>query len=521
MWYQMGFPSPGTDMACRLYCYHDTVLVVVVLVLTGVGWFLTLFLFTPLFMGGSLNRNITKNEKLEVAWTVTPFFFLCWIGYISLYNLYEMEVGDYVDYVVSVIGHQWYWEYHYILDLNNYIKSPNEVYFSSVKQYCNELLEATEKYNKMDVPSSKDMMSSLVSSHPDSFHSAYCYFLLENFFDVHKLYYSGALEHAYKTLESGAGLYTTKSTVEAALEDFRQIGEGLMNLCYTVVKSAWLDHKDKSSSSISMSSLGVLGPWESGLWELCLSGDWALRYDSYIVPEQDLSSGGNLYSHGGFRQQEVSDPCYLCCNVKNEVLVSSADVIHSWGVSELGVKVDAIPGRVSAVSVEPSLPGVFYGFCYELCGPGHSEMPICVVVLMYESLVLMMKWMVSNSEGLKGLLQSMVSHLKEEDNKDWSFVDNSGEGSLHFGKLFSSEFPDVRYFNTIVKGADCPSLLPELEGSAFSVLKEGDGDRFIKKVGDSVCSMSDESISSMGGQKFLDKVMDLVFVGLSKNTESK
>jgi hypothetical protein len=48
-----------------------------------------------------------------------------------------------------------------------------------------------------------------------------------------------------------------------------------------------------------------------------------------MVPEEELNRGKrNIYNYGGFRNQEVRDPCYLCCEAKNEILVSTADVIH-------------------------------------------------------------------------------------------------------------------------------------------------------------------------------------------------
>lgn len=64
----------------------------------------------------------------------------------------------------------------------------------------------------------------------------------------------------------------------------------------------------------------------------------------------------------------------------NEVKVSTRDVIHRWGVPALGVKADAIPGRVNVVGVNPLTSGFYFGNCYELCGPGHSSMPIFVGV---------------------------------------------------------------------------------------------------------------------------------------------
>lgn len=60
------------------------------------------------------------------------------------------------------------------------------------------------------------------------------------------------------------------------------------------------------------------------------------------------------------------------------VLVTSADVIHSWTVPSLGVKVDAVPGRLNQLGFLIKVPGVFYGQCSEICGANHSFMPIVV-----------------------------------------------------------------------------------------------------------------------------------------------
>ncbi|YP_009305271.1 cytochrome c oxidase subunit II (mitochondrion) [Ruditapes philippinarum] len=518
-WYQIDFPDPSSAMACRLYTYHDTVLVIVVLVLFGVGWFLTLFLFNGLGFKGSLNRTVTENQKMEIAWTVAPFVFLCGIGYISFFNLYEMEVGDNVNYEVSVIGHQWYWEYNYILDLNDYIKSSDEVYFLFVKEFCKEKGLALEKYGDMTVGPPSEMMSRLMSSYPGSFSSAYYYFLLMNIVEVHGSYFSSALKHAYKTMEAGSGYYTMQKTVEVVLEDFRLIGDSLMEMVFSSIFEKWLASNYSGETKISNSVSSVAGPWEMGLWELFLKGEWVLRYDSYMVPEEELNSGkSNIYNYGGFRNQEVSDPCYLCCEAKNEILVSTADVMHSWGVSELGVKVDAIPGRVSAISVEPALPGIFYGFCYELCGPGHSEMPICVVVLLYESLVSMMKWMVGNSEELKELLNSSVMYLRDKETGDWGGpIDIDKDGGLMFGKLFTSEFPDANVFNMMTMGVKSPSLVTEAAELGFSCVKNQNS--FSVKIIDDVLLLSGNSLDDLGGDKFMFKVLDFLLGGLdTKNT---
>ena len=55
-----------------------------------------------------------------------------------------------------------------------------------------------------------------------------------------------------------------------------------------------------------------------------------------------------------------------------------ADVIHSWAVPSLGVKIDAVPGRLNQTSILTERTGTFYGQCSEICGILHSSMPIVI-----------------------------------------------------------------------------------------------------------------------------------------------
>lgn len=64
-----------------------------------------------------------------------------------------------------------------------------------------------------------------------------------------------------------------------------------------------------------------------------------------------------------------------------KVIVTAADVIHSWGVPAFWVKIDAVPGRLNETWFKTDKPGVYYGQCFELCGARHAYMPIAVEVL--------------------------------------------------------------------------------------------------------------------------------------------
>uniref|UniRef100_UPI0030E0E88C cytochrome oxidase subunit II n=1 Tax=Ayyaria chaetophora TaxID=1291247 RepID=UPI0030E0E88C len=61
-----------------------------------------------------------------------------------------------------------------------------------------------------------------------------------------------------------------------------------------------------------------------------------------------------------------------------QFITTSLDVIHAFSVPELGIKMDAVPGRLNSMNVMITKPGMFFGQCAEICGTGHSFMPICM-----------------------------------------------------------------------------------------------------------------------------------------------
>ncbi|MGE0629833.1 MAG: cytochrome c oxidase subunit II [Hyphomicrobiaceae bacterium] len=84
---------------------------------------------------------------------------------------------------------------------------------------------------------------------------------------------------------------------------------------------------------------------------------------------------------GKVRQLSVDNEIAVPVNKVVHVLITSADVIHSWTIPSFGSKADAVPGRVSATWFKPTKTGIFYGQCSELCGKDHSAMPISIRVM--------------------------------------------------------------------------------------------------------------------------------------------
>nr|YP_009139384.1 cytochrome c oxidase subunit II [Callimorpha dominula]AKF78256.1 cytochrome c oxidase subunit II [Callimorpha dominula] len=96
-----------------------------------------------------------------------------------------------------------------------------------------------------------------------------------------------------------------------------------------------------------------------------------IEFDSYMIPSNDLQPNN-------FRLLDVDNRIILPMNNQIRIMVTATDVIHSWTIPSLGVKVDANPGRLNQTNFFINRPGIFYGQCSEICGANHSFMPIVI-----------------------------------------------------------------------------------------------------------------------------------------------
>ena len=118
-------------------------------------------------------------------------------------------------------------------------------------------------------------------------------------------------------------------------------------------------------------SLGII-PFIYSEWANSLQEISKYAFDSIMLQVEDLN-------YGSFRLLEVDKPLYLPVDTPIRVIVSSDDVLHSWAVPSLGVKIDCVPGRLNVVEFRIARTGIFYGQCSEICGTQHGFMPICIV----------------------------------------------------------------------------------------------------------------------------------------------
>jgi len=120
---------------------------------------------------------------------------------------------------------------------------------------------------------------------------------------------------------------------------------------------------------ITVKVVGHQWYWSYETTDMVSSQD--VNFDSYMLLEADLPKGA-------LRLLEVDNRLALPVRTNVRVLLTAADVLHSWAVPSLGVKMDCCPGRLNQVSLYINRAGTFYGQCSELCGINHSFMPIVI-----------------------------------------------------------------------------------------------------------------------------------------------
>uniref|UniRef100_A0AAU6PWZ6 Cytochrome c oxidase subunit 2 n=1 Tax=Neopsylla specialis minpiensis TaxID=3129006 RepID=A0AAU6PWZ6_9NEOP len=121
-------------------------------------------------------------------------------------------------------------------------------------------------------------------------------------------------------------------------------------------------------------------------WSYEYSDFKSIEFDSYMIPTKELNMNN-------FRLLDVDNRVTLPMNSQIRILITASDVLHSWTVPSLGIKVDATPGRLNQTNFLINRPGLFFGQCSEICGANHSFMPIVI-----ESIPMnfFLKWIYSN-----------------------------------------------------------------------------------------------------------------------------
>ena len=142
-------------------------------------------------------------------------------------------------------------------------------------------------------------------------------------------------------------------------------------LVVLAIPSFKLLYQQEKSESYDMTVKVIGHQW---YWEYEYPDHGDFYFESYMVQEQDLEEGD-------LRLLTVDNPLVIPANKNIQILITAGDVLHSWAVPSMGLKTDAVPGRLNETWVNVKEPGIYRGQCSEICGSGHGFMPVVVKVL--------------------------------------------------------------------------------------------------------------------------------------------
>nr|YP_010620169.1 cytochrome c oxidase subunit 2 [Gredgaria maugeana]WAX04205.1 cytochrome c oxidase subunit 2 [Gredgaria maugeana] len=142
------------------------------------------------------------------------------------------------------------------------------------------------------------------------------------------------------------------------------------------------------SPTITIKALGHQWYWSYEYSDYINDKYEPITFDSYMISEEDLIKGQ-------LRLLEVDNRMVIPIQTHIRIIVSAADVLHSWAIPSLGIKCDAIPGRLNQASLFIKREGLYYGQCSEICGINHGFMPIVIEAITLENYVI---WLASKFE---------------------------------------------------------------------------------------------------------------------------
>lgn len=188
----------------------------------------------------------------------------------------------------------------------------------------------------------------------------------------------GAMIYAIVKFRKSAGAKPAQFTHNTRLEVIWTTIPALILVGMAVPSAKTLVHlSDTRNSKISIKVTGSQWQWHYDYLDKGVS--FYSRLDRQSLAASQPGSGINPDSIKNYLLK-VNEPMVVPVNTKVRLLVTGADVIHSWWVPDLGIKKDAIPGYVNEAWFTATKEGTYRGQCAELCGVGHAYMPIVVRV---------------------------------------------------------------------------------------------------------------------------------------------
>lgn len=357
------------------------------------------------------NKVYFTSKVVEFLWTLLPIVVLLYIGYPSLVLLYLIEERIHPEVIVKVVGHQWYWSYEndcghtYFVDFNTQVDTVFELYdyvrfgFKFGEGFATFFpLQTFYSYklgDKLQVLESAQEWSGFINHHVLDSTFRYIWVGLltvdkDTLIDYCKATFRYNFLVDFNAVENSSEYFagdvlSNLSDLEVCSAPIRGFKEISKDASYSVLnagvdkmfvpfsyKYLWLDVDFYSDYFRTIRH-------ETGVNTEIYPRAYFDRefYDSYLIKGYDELFPGEK------RLLEVDNRLYLPARTHIQLLVTSADVIHSFAVPAFGLKIDAIPGRLNQCFIFAKYEGTFFGQCSELCGIDHGYMPIVIEMVSY------------------------------------------------------------------------------------------------------------------------------------------
>lgn len=138
-------------------------------------------------------------------------------------------------------------------------------------------------------------------------------------------------------------------------------------------------------------------------WDYEYPDHEGIAFSSYMIADADIDA-----SKGEVRLLSTDTKVVLPIDTNIAIQTTAGDVIHAWAIPALGVKIDAIPGRLNETWVRIEKPGVYFGQCSELCGKDHTYMPIEIHAVTKEEFE---NWLTFAKEEYAGISPSTILQM--------------------------------------------------------------------------------------------------------------
>lgn len=171
---------------------------------------------------------------------------------------------------------------------------------------------------------------------------------------------------------------TPSKTTHNSLLEVLWTGIPVLILVVIVFPSMQLLYASDKAEDAEMTLKIIGNQW---FWSYEYPDHGNFTFDSLLVARTEEEAKET----GAKRLMETDNVVVLPVDTKIRLIMTSNDVLHNWSVSDFGVRLDTVPGRLNETWMMATKEGRYYGFCSELCGLDHAFMPITVDIVSKEA----------------------------------------------------------------------------------------------------------------------------------------